>query len=87
MRAIVECSCGNVPAKAEARYRLKYRDDPPAAYIGKDQIRELRDQTNGPAHDILNALVLSRGRFAFYMEWDDNKIISQYDLLNERKLI
>ena len=87
MRAIVECSCGSVPAKAEARYRLKYRDEPPAAYIGKDQIRELRDQAVGPAHDIFNALATGRGRFAFYMEWDDNSIISQYDLLNERKLI
>ena len=86
MRAIVECSCGNVPAKAEARYRLKYRDDPPAAYVGKDQIRALRDSSKGPICDVLNALATGRGRFAFYMEWDDNSIISQYDLLNERKL-
>lgn len=84
MRAIVECSCGNVPAKAEARYRLKYRDDPPAAYVGKDQIRALRDQSSGPIHDVLNALATGRGRFAFYMEWDDNSIITQENLL-ERK--
>ena len=82
--AILSCSCGNVPATAEARYRLRHRDDPPAHYIGKDQIRALRDQTVGPAHDIFNALVTGGGRFAFYMEWDDNSIITQENLL-ERK--
>lgn len=84
MRALVTCSCGRIPATAEAKYRLKYRDEPPAGYIGKDAIRKLRDETKGPAKEILNALATSRGRFAYYMEWDDNNIITQYDLLNER---
>lgn len=86
MKTLISCSCGQVPSLAEARFRLRYRTDPPAHYIGKDQIRALRDSSKGPICDILNALATGRGRFAFYMEWDDNSIISQYDLLNERKL-
>lgn len=87
MRALVTCSCGHVPATAEARYRLKYRDEPPAGYIGKDAIRALRDETKGPAKDILNALATGRGRFAYYMEWDDNSIITQYDLLKNKEIV
>lgn len=87
MKTLISCSCGQVPSLAEARFRLRYRTDPPAHCIGKDQIRALRDQTKPPVYDILNAIVLSRDRFAFYMEWDDNKVTTQYDLLKGKELI
>lgn len=87
-KAILCCSCGQVPARAAAAYSVKFRDPLPPSYIGKDQLRELLSTLplGSPAAPYIKALIASRQRFAYYMEWDDATVSHQYDLLKGKEL-
>lgn len=74
-RAIVCCSCGNVPTYARTQFALKHPNEPePPIYIGTNRGSSLLEAFPSPSEirSFLSSVLKKRGRYSYLLEWDDS---------------
>lgn len=88
-KAILCCDCGHVPSKAVATYEVVFKDEVPPRYVGKNGISTfLEKYQNGDVAQYAKALMNNHEKFAYYMEWDEEGLVTtQYNLLTRKQLI
>ncbi len=84
MRRILTCSCHNMDTKAKSSFALLFpEDDVPDIIRGRDRIykwgKELQNE-----HII--AISKLSGKYAYYIELEDGKIIKEYDLIRGSRI-
>ena len=83
MKKILTCSCHNMSKRASEAFCLLYPDEVlPEIVKGRDRIYKLAKEIN---NDHILALSKLSGKFAYYVEIDDNKITKEVNLLNGRR--
>lgn len=83
MKYILTCSCHNMSKRASEAFCLLYpKEVLPEIVKGRDRIYKLAKEVN---NDHILALSKLSGKFAYYVEIEDNKIIKEVNLLNGRK--
>ena len=84
MKYILTCSCFNMRKKATEAFCLLFPNDVlPSIVKGRDRIYKL-SQELGNEH--IKAISKLSGKFAYYIEIDNNKISKEYDLLTGRRI-
>ncbi len=78
-RYILICSCFNQKRRASEAFCLLFPDEVLPEFIkGRDRIYKFAKSIN---NDHIEAISKLSGRFAYYVEFDDNnKITKEYDL-------
>ena len=84
MKKILACSCGNIDKKAKSAFELLFPgEEVPDIIRGRDRVykwgKELQNE-----HII--AISKLAGRYAYYVEMEDNKIIKEYDLIRGSRI-
>lgn len=80
---ILVCSCFNMSKKASEAFSLLHPQDVlPEIIKGKDRIHKLAKKLG---NDHMIALSKLSGKFAYYVQLDDNKIVFEEDLLTGRR--
>lgn len=84
---IIRCNCGGAKTAAEAGFTQLYPDQPMPETIHKDKAREyLNKIPNTDAAARLDAIVKRSGRYAYYIEFDDNGTLYECaDLMNGKR--
>ena len=78
-RLILCCSCFNMEKKAKEAFSLLFPDEiSPDVIKGKDRLYKFSKEIN---NDHILAISKLSGRFAYYVELEDNKIVKEYDLV------
>lgn len=81
---ILVCSCFNMSKKASEAFSLLHPQDVlPDIIKGKDRIYKLAKELR---NDHLIALSKLSGKFAYYVQLEDNKILFEEDLLTGRRI-
>lgn len=84
MKYILVCSCFNMGKKAKEAFCLLFPNEVlPSIIKGRDRIYKL-SQELGNEH--IKAISKLSGKFAYYVELDNNKISKEYDLLTGRRI-
>lgn len=84
MKYILTCSCFNMGKKAsEAFVTLFPNEVLPDIVKGRDRIYKLSQQLN---NDHIKAISRLSGKYAYYVEIENNKIVKEYDLLKGRRI-
>lgn len=80
---ILTCSCHNMGKRAAEAFSLLYTNQVlPDVVKGRDRIYKLGKELS---NDHILAISKLSGKFAYYVEIDDNKIIKEVNLLNGRR--
>lgn len=80
---ILSCSCHNMSKRASEAFCLLYPNQVlPEIVRGRDRIYKLAQQLN---NDHILAISKLSGKFAYYVEIEDNKIVKEVNLLNGRR--
>lgn len=80
---ILVCSCFNMSKKASEAFSLLHPQDVlPEIIKGKDRIHKLAKKLG---NDHMIALSKLSGKFAYYVQLDNNKIVFEEDLLTGRR--
>lgn len=83
MKKILTCSCHNMSKRASEAFCLLYPNEVlPEIVKGRDRIYKLAKETN---NDHILAISKLSGKFAYYVEIEDNKISKEVNLLNGRR--
>ena len=83
-RFILTCSCFNMGKKAsEAFVTLFPNEVLPDIVKGRDRIYKLSQQLN---NDHIKAISRLSGKYAYYVELENDKILKEYDLLKGRRI-
>ena len=78
-KLILCCSCFNMEKKAREAFSLLFPDEvSPDVIKGKDRLYKFAKEIN---NDHILAISKLSGRFAYYVELEDNKIAKEYDLV------
>ena len=81
---ILICSCFKMDKKAAEAFFLLFPDkNLPAMIRGKDRIYKYSQKIN---NEHIKAISKLSGRFAYYLELKNNKIIKEYDLLKGKRI-
>ena len=81
---ILTCSCFNMGKKATEAFCLLFPDKIlPDIVKGRDRIYKL-SQELGNEH--VKAISKLSGKFAYYVELNDNKIVKEYNLLTGKRV-
>lgn len=81
---ILICSCFNMNRKASEAFSLLHPQDVlPEIIKGKDRIHKLAKKLG---NDHMIALSKLSGKFAYYVQLDNNKIVFEEDLLTGRRI-
>lgn len=81
---ILTCSCFRMDKKATEAFCIKFPNKVlPSIVKGRDRIYKL-SQELGNEH--IKAISKLSGKFAYYIELDNNKISKEYDLLTGRRI-
>lgn len=81
---ILICSCYGMSKKASEAFALLHPQEVlPDIIKGKDRIYKLAKELG---NDHLIALSKLSGKFAYYVQLDDNKILYEEDLLTGRRI-
>lgn len=81
---ILICSCANIDKKADDAFELLFPGKTkPEVVRGKDRIYKLSLRLD---NEHLKAISKLSGRFAYYVELQDNKIVKEYDLLRGTRI-
>lgn len=81
---ILVCSCFNMSKKASEAFSLLHPQDVlPEIIKGKDRIHKLAKKLG---NDHMIALSKLSGKFAYYVQLDNNKIVFEEDLLTGRRI-
>lgn len=84
MKIILTCTCFNMKKKASEAFSLLFPNEVlPDVVKGRDRIYKLSQQLN---NEHIKAISKLSGKFAYYVELDDNKITKEYDLLTGKRL-
>lgn len=83
MKYILVCSCHNMSKRASEVFCLLYPSDVlPEIVKGRDRLYKLGKELG---NDHILAISKLSGKFAYYVEIEDNKIIKEVNLLNGRR--
>lgn len=84
MKKILTCSCFNMGKKASEAFSILFPNEMlPEIIKGKDRIYKFAKDMN---NDHITAISKLTGRFAYYVELEDNKIIAEYDLMKGTRI-
>ena len=80
---ILTCSCHNMSKRASEAFCLLYSDQVlPEIVKGRDRLYKLGKELG---NDHILAISKLSGKFAYYVEIEDNKIVKEINLLNGRR--
>lgn len=83
-KLILCCSCFNMEKKAREAFSLLFPDEvSPDVIKGKDRIYKFAKEKN---NDHLLAISKLSGKFAYYVEIEDNKVIQEWDLVKGSRI-
>lgn len=83
-KLILCCSCFNMEKKAREAFSLLFPDEiSPDVIKGKDRLYKFAKEIN---NDHILAISKLSGRFAYYVELEDNKIVKEYNLITGRRI-
>lgn len=83
MKYILVCSCHNMSKRASESFCLLYPNEVlPEIVKGRDRLYKLGKELG---NDHILAISKLSGKFAYYVEIEDNKIIKEVNLLNGRR--
>lgn len=83
-RLILCCSCFKMSKKATEAFNLLFPNEVlPDIVKGRDRIYKLSEKTK---NEHIKAISKLSGKYAYYVELDDNKIVKEYDLLTGRRI-
>lgn len=78
-RLILCCSCYNMEKRAKESFSLLFPDEvSPDVIKGRDRLYKFAKEIN---NDHILAISKLSGRFAYYVELKDDKIVKEYDLV------
>lgn len=84
MKYILVCSCFNMSKKASEAFTTIFPNEVlPDIIKGKDKIFKLATEFK---NEHLKAISKLSGRFAYYVDLDGDKIVSEYDLIKGRRI-
>lgn len=84
MKYILVCSCHKMDKKASEAFSILFpKEILPEIIKGKDRIYKLAKSLE---NDHMLAISKLGGKFAYYVELDDNKIIKEYDLVKGKRI-
>ena len=84
MKKILTCSCFNMGKKSSEAFSILFPNEMlPEIIKGKDRIYKFAKDIN---NDHITAISKLTGRFAYYVELEDNKIITEYDLMKGTRI-
>ncbi len=84
MKYILVCSCFNMSKKAGEAFTTIFPNEVlPDIIKGKDKIFKLATEFK---NEHLKAISKLSGRFAYYVDLDGDKIVSEYDLIKGRRI-
>ena len=84
IKKILICSCFNMTNKAsEAFVTLFPNEVLPDIIKGKDKIYKFSQTIN---NDHIQAISKLSGKFAFYVEVEDGKVVKEYNLLTGKRI-
>ena len=84
MKYILVCSCFNMSKKASEAFTTIFPNEVlPDIIKGKDKIFKLATEFK---NEHLKAISKLSGRFAYYVDLDGGKIVSEYDLIKGRRI-
>lgn len=83
MKYILVCSCHNMSKRASEAFSILYPNEVlPDIVKGRDRLYKLGKELG---NDHILAISKLSGKFAYYVEIEDNKIIKEVNLLNGRR--
>jgi len=89
-RYILACSCGGMKERAAKAFKIAFPDDEmPEELVGKDNIRKLIAKYPAESNFAkqLAAIVKKSGRYAYFIEHDDEyNITALYDLMTGKRI-
>ena len=84
MKYILTCSCFRMDKKAAGAFTTIFPNDVlPTIIKGRDRIGKLAQKLN---NDHIKAISRLSGKFAFYVELKDNKVVAEYNLLTGKRI-
>ena len=84
MKKILTCSCFNMGKKASEAFTVLFPNDVlPDVIKGRDRISKFAKEVN---NDHIAAISKLTGRFAYYIEIEDGKILKEYDLVRGNRI-
>lgn len=84
MRVILTCSCFKMGKKASEAFSLLFpKSVLPEIIKGRDRIYKFAKQVN---NDHILAISKLSGKFAYYLEMENDKIVREYDLLKGKRI-
>lgn len=87
-RAIFTCGCSGVQPQAKTVYSLHFPKDPiPPVYSSRQGYKVLDTLPASDAKSFLASSLRKKGRWAYYLDWDDQgSILACVNLLNGKVL-
>lgn len=84
MEIILTCSCFRMDKKAVEAFAMLFPNKvAPDVIKGRDRIAKFAKSIN---NDHITAISKLTGKFAYYVELKDNKIITEYDLMKGKRI-
>lgn len=84
MKVILACSCYGMEKKSREAFSLLFPNEvSPDIVRGKDRIYKFAKSID---NEHIKAISRLSGKFAYYVELDDDKIIKEYDLLKGKRI-
>lgn len=84
-KIILCCSCSNQDKKAKEVFLLLYPGEPiPEIVRGRDRIYKLSQELG--SHEHIKAISKLGGKFAYYIELEDDKIVKEVNLITGKRV-
>lgn len=83
-RFILSCSCFNMSKKASVAFTVLFPNEVlPPIIKGRDRLYKLGKELD---NDHIIAISKLSGKYAYYVELENGKIVKEYDLLKGRRI-
>ena len=84
MKYILTCTCFNMGKRASEAFTTLFPNEVlPDIVKGRDRIYKLSQEIN---NDHVKAISRLSGKYAYYVEIENGKIVKEYDLLKGRRI-
>ena len=84
MKYILTCTCFNMGKRASEAFTTLFPNEVlPDIVKGRDRIYKLSQEIN---NDHVKAISKLSGKYAYYVEVENGKIVKEYDLLKGRRI-
>ena len=81
---ILTCSCHNMSKKASEAFCLLFPDKVlPEIVKGRDRVYKLAQELS---NEHIKAISKLSGKYAYYIQFEDGKIVKEYDLLKGKRI-